>query len=87
MADTNSGVTGEQLVAKIKASIDNVVEASAVDQSDGCGAKFLITVITSSFKGLAPLKRHRLVHAALGEDKEKIHAMTLVTKTPEELSM
>ncbi len=46
---------------------------------------FEAAVVTSAFAGLPLLDRHRLVYAALGDAmKQRIHALTLKTHTPEE---
>lgn len=51
---------------------------------DGRG-HFRAEIVSERFIGLAPLARHRLVYAALGEMMETdIHALALQTHTPEE---
>ena len=47
------------------------------DESDGCGAKFTVTLVSQQFEGKAPLARHRLVHAALAEEIKTIHAFSI----------
>lgn len=42
-------------------------------------------VVTTAFASLSLIDRHRLVYAALGDAmKQRIHALTLKTHTPEE---
>lgn len=49
------------------------------------GVHFEAVVVSTSFAGLPPLKRHRLVYATLGELMGgAIHALSLKTLTPEE---
>lgn len=48
---------------------------------------FEATVVSSQFAGRRPLQRHQLVYGALGERMGgEIHALSLVTLTPEELA-
>lgn len=49
------------------------------------GVHFEATVICAAFAGKAPLARHRMVYATLGERMGgEIHALSLRTLTPEE---
>lgn len=42
-------------------------------------------IVTKAFSSLSLIDRHRLVYAALGDAmKQRIHALTLKTQTPEE---
>lgn len=44
-------------------------------------------IVTTAFASLSLIDRHRLVYAALGDAmKQRIHALTLKTQTPEEAS-
>lgn len=54
------------------------------DFSDGCGAKFDVYVVSSTFEGKKLLERHRLVNEALSSLMSDIHAVTLKTMTPEQ---
>ena len=46
---------------------------------------FVATITAAEFSGLSRLAQHRMVYAILAEDlKENIHALQLITKTPEE---
>jgi acid stress-induced BolA-like protein IbaG/YrbA len=48
---------------------------------------FDATVVSREFIGLRPLQRHQLVYRALGERMGgEIHALSLETLTPDELS-
>ena len=50
------------------------------------GVHFEATVICAAFAGKAPLARHRMVYATLGERMGgEIHALSLRTLTPEEM--
>ena len=46
---------------------------------------FVATIVSQEFRGLSRLAQHRKIYGILQEDlKEKIHALQLITKTPEE---
>ncbi|EFN64405.1 Probable dolichyl pyrophosphate Man9GlcNAc2 alpha-1,3-glucosyltransferase [Camponotus floridanus] len=55
-----------------------------VDQSDGCGAKFSVIVVSDLFQGKPTLQRHRLVYGVLEEELKAIHAISVTTLTPEQ---
>ncbi|GBP11313.1 Protein BOLA2 [Eumeta japonica] len=55
----------------------------AIDESDGCGGKFSVTVVSDQFKGKTLLQKHRLVNTALAEELKEIHA-SQKSYTPEE---
>jgi stress-induced morphogen len=62
---SESGIlTTDALQTKIMANIENVEHISVVDDSDGCGAKFTVLVVSSAFQGKAILARHRMVCSA-----------------------
>lgn len=44
-----------------------------------------IEVISPSFAGMARIERHRRVHAALGEWMQRVHAVRIVARAPEEI--
>lgn len=50
------------------------------------GGHFRLTLVSSQFRSLSTLARHRLVYAALGELMQReIHALSITALTPEEL--
>ncbi|MGQ0793267.1 MAG: BolA family protein [Deltaproteobacteria bacterium] len=64
--------------------IESGLAGSAVNV-DGDGTHFEAEVISAEFKGRTLLERHKMVYSALGEAmKERIHALSLKTYTPEE---
>lgn len=79
-------MTAAGLESKLRAaaSLKEVVHVSAVDESDGCGSKFSVTVVSSAFEGMPLLKRHRTVNSVLEEEIPKIHALQLKTPVPAE---
>jgi acid stress-induced BolA-like protein IbaG/YrbA len=51
----------------------------------GDGAHFEALVVSPAFAGLARVRRHQLVYAALGERmREEIHALSMKTLSPDE---
>jgi len=51
-----------------------------IDQSDGCGAKLLLTVVSDSFANVKLLQRHRQVQKTLQEagfGMDQVHAITI----------
>ncbi len=52
---------------------------------DGDGTHFEAVIVSDAFNGKTLLERHQLVYKALGEAmKERIHALSLRTYTPEQ---
>jgi acid stress-induced BolA-like protein IbaG/YrbA len=69
---------------EIKRLIEGGVAAS-VATVDGDGTHFHAIVISPSFEGLGPVKRHQLVYSALGSRMgSDIHALSIQTYTPQE---
>ncbi|KAF3664601.1 Protein BOLA2 [Capsicum annuum] len=56
-----------------------------IDMSAGCGAKFLVVIVTEQFEGKRLLERHRMVNGALAEEMKEIHALSITKAlTPEQ---
>lgn len=55
-----------------------------VDETDGCGGKFNVIIVSPEFEGKSILQRHRLVNTALAEELKTIHAFSQKTYTPEQ---
>ena len=69
---------------EIKAIIETGMPGSSVEV-DGDGTHFEAVIVSDTFIGKTLLERHKLVYNALGEAmKEKIHALSLKTYTPEQ---
>ncbi|TYH79315.1 hypothetical protein ES332_D03G055700v1 [Gossypium tomentosum] len=78
------GVTKEQvessLTSKLKPS-----HLEVIDTSGGCGASFVIEIVSEQFEGKRLLERHRIVNAALEEEMKQIHALSIKKAlTPEQ---
>jgi len=59
-----------------------------VDVSGPDGVHFEATVVSATFAGKAPLARHRMVYATLGDLMGgAIHALALKTLTPDEAAL
>jgi stress-induced morphogen len=77
-------VEPEHIVEKVSAELG---EGTTVDVTDLTGTRdhYKATVVSPAFDGKLPIKRHRMVYAALAEEmKGPIHALTLETYTPQE---
>ena len=52
---------------------------------EGDGRHFFATIVSAEFEGLARIRRHQRVYAALGDRmREQIHALSMKTLTPAE---
>ena len=52
---------------------------------EGDGRHFFATIVSVEFEGLARVRRHQRVYAALGDRmREQIHALSMKTLTPAE---
>jgi len=81
-----------KLIAVLKPAAIRLVDNS--DQHAGhAGSKgweesgeshFALEIVSEAFGGLAAVKRHQLIYMLLGETMEKIHALQISAKTPEE---
>ncbi|KAL5523900.1 hypothetical protein ACEPAG_8073 [Sanghuangporus baumii] len=58
-----------------------------IDKGGGDGeTHFSITIISHAFQGKSLMQRHRMIYSALADELQQgLHALSLVTKTPEEL--
>ncbi len=74
-----------------------MVESSSIEQSiraglacthlevHGDGAHFEAVIVSPAFAGLARVRQHQLVYAALGSRmRDEIHALSMKTFSPEE---
>lgn len=55
-----------------------------MDDSDGCGQKFSVIVVSDKFEGKPLIQRHRLVNSILEEELKQIHAFSQKPITPEQ---
>ncbi|CAJ0571530.1 unnamed protein product, partial [Mesorhabditis spiculigera] len=72
-------ITEEQLRTRLQALEPDHLEVE--DESDGCGAKFRMVVVSDKFIGKTTLASHRLVQDAIKEEMPSIHAVTIKTYT------
>ena len=64
---------------------DSHRHAGHAGAADGRG-HFSVRIVADSFRGQAPLARHRAVYAALGDlMTTDIHALSIEARTPDEL--
>ncbi|XP_055303016.1 bolA-like protein 2 [Sitodiplosis mosellana] len=75
--------TEEYLKNKLTEKL-NAAFVKVVDESDGCGGKFNVIIVSPEFEGKSILQRHRLVNSAIAEELKTIHAFSQKTFTPEQ---
>jgi acid stress-induced BolA-like protein IbaG/YrbA len=69
----------------IEETIRGAIACDHVEVHGDDGAHFEALVVSPAFSGLARVRRHQLVYAALGERmREEIHALSMQTLSPEE---
>lgn len=79
-----------RLVALEPTSIDIVDDSAAHAAHAGHagargGGHYRLTIVSPRFAGCATMARHRMVYDALGSlMRDKIHALSITAKTPEE---
>ncbi|XP_016904330.1 uncharacterized protein LOC107992780 isoform X2 [Apis cerana] len=67
-----------------RTSVNISIFKEVIDESDGCGAKFSVTIVSPIFEGKSLLQRHRLVNSILEKELKTIHAFSQKTLTPAE---
>ncbi|KAK7318485.1 hypothetical protein RJT34_03187 [Clitoria ternatea] len=78
------GVTKEQVESSLNTKL-NPSHIEVVDTSGGCGASFVVEIVSAQFEGKRLLDRHRMVNAALEEEMKQIHALSVKKAlTPEQ---
>ncbi|KAK8586713.1 hypothetical protein V6N13_085737 [Hibiscus sabdariffa] len=78
------GVTKEQVESSLTSKL-KPLHLEVIDTSGGCGASFLIEIVSEQFEGKRLLERHRIVNAALEEEMKEIHALSIrKALTPEQ---
>ncbi|KAL6227933.1 PREDICTED: uncharacterized bolA-like protein C8C9.11 [Fragaria vesca subsp. vesca] len=78
------GVTKEQVEATLTSKL-KPSHLDVVDTSGGCGASFVIEIVSEQFEGKRLLERHRVVNSALEEEMKEIHALSIKKAlTPEQ---
>lgn len=90
-------MTDNQRVERIRAALEAALAPRALDISDDSAAHaghagaltgkghFSVRIVAERFAGLPPLKRHRLVYAALETLLETdIHALSIDARAPQE---
>ena len=69
---------------EVRAYIDAGLPCEHIE-IEGDGRHFFATIVSADFEGLARVRRHQRVYAALGDRmREQIHALSMKTLTPAE---
>ena len=63
------------------------LELSIEDESGGEESKLFVKIVSKAFEGLPLLKRHRTVYGLISEEMKIVHAVSLITNTPEEAGL
>lgn len=79
-------ISPSQVEAMIKTSLPDA--EIAVQDLTGGGDHYQVAIVSSAFEGLSLVKRHQLVYKAVATamSSEAIHALSLETHTPSEVS-
>ena len=91
---------GANMTARLRAKLEAVfsplslvIEDESAKHAGHAGAReggethYRIRIVSQSFAGLSRVERQRKVYAAVAEElAERVHALSLVTLTPEEAS-
>ena len=71
----------------IEEAIRGAIECAHLDVRGDDGVHFEALIVSPAFAGLARVRRHQLVYAALGERmRDEVHALSMNTLTPEEFA-
>ncbi|XP_010444408.1 PREDICTED: protein BOLA2-like [Camelina sativa] len=78
------GVSKEQVEASLTSKL-NPVHLEVIDTSGGCGASFVVEIVSEQFEEKRLLERHRIINAALEEEMKEIHALSIKkAQTPQQ---
>lgn len=69
----------EEIQSRIQKAIPDS-EVTVQDQTGG-GDHFEVIVLSSVFRGKTLIEQHQLVHTALEDLKDEIHALTIKTRS------
>mmetsp|Transcript_23192 Transcript_23192/g.30012 ORF Transcript_23192/g.30012 Transcript_23192/m.30012 type:complete len:111 (-) Transcript_23192:69-401(-) len=69
------------IAAKLRAALE-AEHVQVIDESDGCGSKLQIIVVSKLFQGKMLLAQHRAVNSAISDELKSVHAFNLKTYTP-----
>ena len=81
------------MINEIKDRLSSHIDSEYLDIIDespnhggytGTVSHIKIIIVSVRFDGLSLIKRHQLVYKALGPYVQKIHAISIVSKTPEQ---
>lgn len=82
---------GQSIVEKVEQQLQKSFAptefVSCIDESDGCGDKLQVTVVSDQFEKVMLIKRHRMVQKVLddaGFGMDRIHAITINAWTSEQ---
>ena len=90
---------GANMTSRLRAKLEAALSPLALDIEDesakhaghagareGGETHYRIRIVSESFAGLSRVQRQRMVYAAVAEElAERVHALSFVTLTPEEV--
>lgn len=75
----------DKLTSQINSKYLDIIDESPKHGGyTGAVSHIKIIIVSNQFDGLSLIKRHQLVYKALGPYVQKIHAISIVSKTPEQ---
>lgn len=88
------GPVGQRMAANLASTLSPVT-MQLIDESDQhaghAGAKgfdgeshFALHIVSDAFEGVRSLKRHQMVYSAIGDDMQKVHALSISARSPGE---
>ena len=88
------GPVGQRMHSSLASALSPLA-MELIDESDQhaghAGAKgfdgeshFVLTIVSDQFEGVRSLKRHQMVYAAIGDDMQKVHALSINARSPSE---
>ena len=92
---------GASMAARLRAKLEQALSPLSLDIEDesakhaghagareGGETHFHVRIVSASFAGLSRVQRQRKVYAAVAEElAERVHALSLVTLTPDEAGL
>jgi acid stress-induced BolA-like protein IbaG/YrbA len=73
--------------SSIEATLRDALDCPHVEVRGDDGVHFEAIIVSPAFAGVARVRRHQMVYAALGDRmREEIHALSMQTLSPEEWS-
>lgn len=87
MGQDDSSSVRARLMARLEDRFGGDGHSIDIVELSGCGDSFEVSIVSDVFEGKRLIERHALVHEAVGDVMDHIHALSIKkTKTPKEVS-